>query len=87
MSQILRGGRNQCPACGQYFNSISIFEKHRTGAFGTGPLGTSPERRCFTIREMKAKGWKTDEKGFWSTPGPSGSYWKDRNGVANRGAG
>jgi hypothetical protein len=33
--------RNQCRGCGQYFNSNSAFEAHRTGKYGE-------DRRCKT---------------------------------------
>jgi hypothetical protein len=39
---------NQCPTCGELFNSIFAFDWHRTGQFGK-------DRRCLTIDEMKAK--------------------------------
>ena len=41
----LRGDRNQCCACDEYFNSSSAFDQHRTGSFN----GT---RRCLTVVEM-----------------------------------
>ena len=57
--------RNQCAACEQYFASLKAFDRHRAGRFGTGPFGTSPERRCISPDEMRRRGWSKDEKGFW----------------------
>ena len=61
----MRGERNQCSECGELFNSSSAFEKHRTGDFGKP--GVRSKRRCFTIEEMKAKGFLKNEPGFWIT--------------------
>lgn len=54
----LNGDRNQCPSCGEYFNSSSAFEKHRTGEFGKS-------RRCKTLEEMLANGMAKNSSGFW----------------------
>lgn len=56
--KILKGNRNQCPTCHQYFNSTGAFEKHRTGTFGVN-------RRCMTPSEMEAKGMFLKPDGFW----------------------
>ena len=70
---ILRGDRNQCPACGEYFNSTFAFDKHRTGVFGAikrkgGPLvSTSADRRCLGAREMLESGMSRNSAGFWIT--------------------
>lgn len=53
----LTGERNQCGACHQYFNSTSLFIKHRVGEHGK-------DRRCMTPAEMEAKGWKKNQAGF-----------------------
>ena len=65
--------RNQCPACREYFNSTSAFEKHRIGEFGVN-------RRCLTVDEMKAKGMKKNKDKFWvSESMPEGKkFWKDK---------
>jgi hypothetical protein len=51
--------RCQCPACGEYFNRVSTFDKHRTGDYS--------QRRCLTAEQMTAKGWRKNEAGFWVT--------------------
>ena len=38
----LSGQRNQCPSCGEPFNSNAAFDKHRTGQFGK-------DRRCMSV--------------------------------------
>lgn len=55
----LRGDRNQCPTCSEYFNSTAAFEKHRTGLFSA--------RRCLSIEEMDVKGMSKNDAGFWVT--------------------
>ena len=60
----LTGNRCRCGACGDYFNSTSTFDRHRTGKFA--PLGVWPHsRRCLTPSEMEAKGWQRNSAGFW----------------------
>jgi hypothetical protein len=56
--KTLRGDRNQCQGCKQYFNSTGAFEKHRYGKFGV-------DRRCLTEEEMLAKGMSLNAAGFW----------------------
>lgn len=56
----LTGDRNQCPGCGEYFNSTRAFDKHRIGDFGK-------DRRCATVSEMEAKGMAKNSSGFWVT--------------------
>src|SRR5260370_3832476 len=63
----LSGDRNECPGCGQLFNSSAAFDKHRTGTF------TPAARRCVTNPEMIAKGMARNASGFWvGTPMPAG---------------
>jgi hypothetical protein len=59
----LTGDRNQCPGCGQFFNSTSSFDAHRTGPFGTP--GEAARRRCMTVEEMQAKGMTLNQAGYW----------------------
>ena len=56
----LRGDRNQCPACSEFFNSTHAFEKHKTGKIGIN-------RRCQTVSEMEIKGMSKNDAGFWIT--------------------
>ena len=56
----LTGQRNQCPSCGELFNSNASFDKHRTGHFGR-------DRRCMTVDEMRAHGMAKNATGWWVT--------------------
>lgn len=56
--RTLRGDRNQCPTCGEYFNSSAAFDKHRTGRIGV-------DRRCMTTEEMRERGMVLRDDGFW----------------------
>lgn len=58
--KILRGDRNQCQGCKEYFNSSGAFEKHRTGMYGV-------DRRCRTPEEMIEKGFSLNAAGYWIT--------------------
>lgn len=58
MGKVLRGDRNQCPGCNEYFNSTFAFDKHRVGKFGA-------DRRCLTPDEMLLKGMVKNNDGFW----------------------
>ena len=46
----LTGRRCQCAACGEYFNSVGAFEKHRTGSH------QKDSRRCLKADEMEKAG-------------------------------
>ncbi len=59
--KVLRGSRNQCPTCSEYFNSNKAFDRHRFGNPG------SLNRRCRTPAELLAKGWSLNSSGFWIT--------------------
>jgi hypothetical protein len=58
--KILRGDKNQCQGCNQYFNSIKAFDKHRTGKHGV-------DRRCMTSLEMTEAGMSVNSSSFWIT--------------------
>ena len=58
MKRQLRGDRNQCAACGEYFNSASAFDKHRVGEFGK-------DRGCMGLFEMAHVGMHYGADGFW----------------------
>lgn len=59
-AQKLTGNKCECTACGQFFNRVSTFDRHRVGQFGV-------DRRCLTMDEMTAKGWRLNDKRFWLT--------------------
>ena len=66
----LTGDRNQCPTCGEFFNSTHAFVAHLTGKVAT------KERRCLTVEEMLVKGFKKTSKDFWVTKGTDDAYWR-----------
>lgn len=57
-TKSLRGDRNQCAACGEYFNSSSAFDKHRIGEFGR-------DRGCASWFGMAHIGMHLGTDGFW----------------------
>jgi hypothetical protein len=58
---VLRGDHNECPTCGELFNSSKAFEKHRTGDHAGG------QRRCLSIEAMQAIGMAKNADGWWVT--------------------
>ena len=64
----LSGDRNQCPSCGEYFNSTYAFDKHRVGQHGI-------DRRCLKIEQMLFIGMDKNSAGYWISsrnPNPTG---------------
>jgi hypothetical protein len=57
----LTGSRCRCPTCGEYFNSTSVFDRHRVGAW----TARGTHRRCLSVAEMTGRGWSITAKGFW----------------------
>ena len=84
----LSESRSQCTACGDLFNSTSVFDKHRVGAFET-PDAPS-QRRCLTPVEMEGKGWLRNGAGFWiraAHPGATPALEGPRNSMPVAAAG
>lgn len=59
--KTLRGDRNQCPLCAEYFKSSKAFDQHKTGSIGVN-------RRCLTTAEMLARNFSKTVEGFWCSP-------------------
>lgn len=57
----LRGDRNQCPTCGDFFNSTAAFDKHRVPVTPKVPL----PRKCLSAAQMTALGMVLRADGFW----------------------
>jgi len=56
----LTGSRCLCRGCGEYFNSVHAFDRHR--------IWDSPTaRRCLTTEEMVQTGMTKNASGFWIT--------------------
>lgn len=60
----LTGNRCQCTACGEYFNGVQPFDKHRAGHYAK-PGEWQGNRRCLTVAEMEAHGFIRNAAGFW----------------------
>lgn len=70
----LTGQHNQCPSCGELFNSNAAFDKHRKPIGWC--VGIKPEvsrlldrfpRRCLSTEEMLAIDMQVNIQGFWVT--------------------
>ena len=61
IARRLTGSRGQCPRCAEYFNSISVFDRHRIGNWEA----EGRNRRCLTRLEMLSRGWRLNRRGFW----------------------
>ena len=59
----LTGNRCQCPTCGEYFNGVQPFDKHRIGSYAKP--GQPNTRRCLAVAEMEAAGFIRNAAGFW----------------------
>jgi hypothetical protein len=73
MYKKLSGDRNQCPGCGEYFNSTFAFDKHRAGEFGVN-------RHCLSRAEMLTKGMSSNPAGFWVSERMSAAAVSSRAG-------
>lgn len=60
--------RCQCPTCKEFFRSVSGFDRHRVGAYGTG-------RRCLSPEEMEGRGMARDRLGVWARAQKPVSGW------------
>jgi hypothetical protein len=60
ISRRLTGNRCLCRPCGQYFNSLKGFDRHRVGNYPS-------LRRCLTPPEMVKRGMTVNAAGFWIT--------------------
>ncbi len=56
----LTGNRCECTTCGELFNGVSGFNRHRVGRYGV-------DRRCLDASEMAAFGFSRNATGFWVT--------------------
>ena len=59
----LTGSRCRCQACGEPFNSVTAFTRHRTGPW----TDRGAQRRCLAPAEMTHMGWTHNAAGFWIT--------------------
>lgn len=69
MSELsVSNSRCQCSGCGEFFNSLASFDKHRVGTFGL-------DRRCRTGCEMLEAGMDKNTAGYWVTARSEGGFW------------
>ncbi len=61
IARRLTGASCRCAACGEYFNSVSVFDRHRVGNWEA----RGANRRCFATDEMLSRGWRLNARGFW----------------------
>lgn len=59
----LTGNRCQFTACGEYFNGVQPFDRHRVGDFAKG--GQPSTRRCLSVAELDAAESIRNAAGFW----------------------
>jgi hypothetical protein len=78
----LTGQRCSCCGCGALFNSVSVFDRHRIGSFGT--LRQPGDRRCVTEAEVLARGWVTSAGGFWMRGARPGALHRRTGAVTPR---
>jgi hypothetical protein len=58
----------ECTACGIVFGGVGVFDAHRVFAEKNDKgkyIEDWDKRRCLTIAEMVAKGWRQDTNGYW----------------------
>lgn len=67
ISPRLTGNRCQCPTCGLPFSSVREFDRHRVGTYAT-PGQVRGNRRCLTVAELQARGWRPNARGFYMQP-------------------
>jgi len=56
-SPNLTGKRCLCRGCGERFNSVKSFDRHR--------VDRTEGRRCLLPSEMRQRGMKLNRQGFW----------------------
>ena len=56
---LLRGDHNECPTCGELFNSTAAFDRHRAGSHA------KDTRHCLTVGEMTQRGMVRNATGWW----------------------
>ena len=76
---MLSGQRNECPTCGERFNSNAAFDRHRRGVFS--PRIPQAPRHCATPEQMTEAGMTRNAGGWWITRPFSPDAKKARSGV------
>jgi hypothetical protein len=55
----------ECTDCGEFFNSVYGFDKHRV--FAVPDVEDWDTRTCLTPAQLRARGWLKNARGFWIT--------------------
>ena len=61
----LTGKRCKCPSCGEYFSTVSNFDKHRKGSHADN------DRHCVSPDSV---GLEQNGRGLWAMPGTPRDY-------------
>jgi len=70
----LTGNRCRCSGCGEYFNSTSMFDRHRAGDW----KDRGSNRRCLSPAELSERGYLKNSAGFWIREGMPASLGRER---------
>ena len=70
--------RAQCPSCKQTFAGTRAFDAHRVGPF----TRKQRRRRCLSRREMRLRGMKQNEAGWWMLTSKAKEINAEREDVA-----
>jgi hypothetical protein len=63
--------KSQCIGCNLIFSGVSAFDAHRRDATDAELAEDSwMSRRCLTVAEMTARGWRQTAKGWWTNARP-----------------
>ncbi len=64
MAKLVLGTKAcQCAGCGEYFSTVSNFDKHRI--FENADMPDWATRRCMSADEMLASGLVRNSGGYW----------------------
>lgn len=61
----------ECTVCGLFIGGVGTFDLHRVFIDKDEkgrPIENWERRRCLSIEEMRDKGWRIDENGYWGRP-------------------
>jgi len=61
-TRFKRRPRFGCSMCHEDFNSLNLFEAHKTDTLPSG------DRDCMSTQDMLDKGWKQNSLGRWYDP-------------------
>ena len=77
----LKGQKNQCQVCKEYFNSNYAFSKHRVGAYEKhkkNGVVVPNSRRCASPSEMGEAGMSLSVTGWWIASKMKNDYLSEK---------